>query len=145
MSTGLLSSSPVQVGDYQDAAGKVIYSNAGPKCAKCSRPHRQCICEPTIEVPGENTRMESPATRQAASLELIAYHASKITKLMERLVEWLEKAPVAATEPESTLIPVAFGIPGVTSESGTPVIAPEKIAENEAKKVATIERMKGAK
>jgi hypothetical protein len=146
---------PVRVTDYETVDGKPISANSGPKCYKCGKPFKQCSCPPVIEVPGENTTLESPATRQATSSEVAAFQAGKIEKHLASIAANLEKLVASLITPHATSHPlgvgeeealpaVAIAIPGVT-ESGVPTIDPAVLAANEAKKAEVLEKTRRMK
>jgi len=148
MSTGLTTAPSVQISDYEISAAKSVSSSTGPKCHKCGKPFRSCSCPPVIDVPGENTAMETPAARQANSLELLAHYAGKISKSLDRILDRLEYfAKPAPDEFIPEVAPEAFSmaIPGVTSEIGAPVLDAATIAANEARKAETLEKLKKVK
>ena len=143
MSAGL-TTAPTMVSDYETSQPKTVSNNSGPKCHKCNRPFRQCACPPVIDVPGENVAMETPPARQANALELLAHQSGKVVKLLEKIVDHLDKlAPVLpAPSVEVPIMPIAM--PGVTDVPG-PTIDAATLAANEAKKAEVLARTKNLK
>jgi hypothetical protein len=146
----------VQIQNYEATTAQPLYFGGGPVCAVCSKPYRhrlpdgtletaagKCECPPKTLLPGDDSD-QRPGDRQATALEMIAVYLGKLVKHVEASREL--PSVTRAIEPAELPMGAVNFLPseGAVEMKLVPPDA-EKLAENQKKQQAAIDRLKGAK